>query len=687
MQRKKWISLLLVMALLFSSSVTVAATKPDTEVTRVQEVTSLRETDSETYLMSDGTYQCVVYAGDKYYEDSTGSLQLIDNSIKLDAATALSAEKQYVNTANAFDVSFTEGSTPQISIGLEGKSVTFSPLSATGGNSNIISTQKIDLSLGKVNTCDILNELACTGSNTVTYSDVFYNTDLVYVLDNAALKEYIILENENAPNAFSFLFSMDGLTMRTGEDTAAFRDTAGKDVFALDSLFAIDSNGVQTEALTYTFTPFKDTGKMIVTVTLDPEYLAAEDRVFPVVIDPTITVSSAQTADTFISEAYPNNNYYLSEYLRTGKDTTYGRMRSYLKFNIPSSIPSGGVTAASLDMEKTSGAIPTVNAYRCHYSWSSSTLTWANRASSLLFDKSPVSQPFSSAHVWYTIDVTNIVQKWVNGTEPNYGFVVAEDIETSTSQWTVFYSSDAVSPHKPELIITYTTSVTPPVTPATPSVNLMLQYDGAYALRYGGDAYSRILRQANEVKSFYQSRFGITVNVGTPIAYTSYADTCGAPYNQDCPHDGDTGCVNSVFTGTGEPTLSTFHHKNIHNICLRIPVPTNTSSVKMTFVGHETCEIIGGFHFKNDVYGLAYPGRNVMTVHNLMGEDSEKITAIHEFGHMFGALDHSGLSQTNGYNPYCIYGAYSEYDNVVENILICDACKNIIDTNKNRYSG
>ena len=63
------------------------------------------------------------------------------------------------------------------------------------GGSNHISTEEFDFLVSPVNNCDALSQLTNTGSNTVTYANAFPNTDLVYVLDNSALKEYIILEN------------------------------------------------------------------------------------------------------------------------------------------------------------------------------------------------------------------------------------------------------------------------------------------------------------------------------------------------------------------------------------------------------------------------------------------------------------------------------------------------------------
>ena len=67
----------------------------------------------------------------------------------------------------------------------------------------------------------------------------------------------------------------------------------------------MDANGVPTDDLTYTFLPIKD-GIVGVTVTLDPEYLTAADRAFPVVIDPTLVISSSSLVigGAAVSDAY-----------------------------------------------------------------------------------------------------------------------------------------------------------------------------------------------------------------------------------------------------------------------------------------------------------------------------------------------------------------------------------------------
>ena len=96
-------------------------------VTRVQEIEFLREKNSETYLMSDGKFECVVYADNKYYMDANEELKLIDNSIVRAQNTgqlAVDASKGvYKNAANEFDVFFGDATDPKVDIQYQGKTV------------------------------------------------------------------------------------------------------------------------------------------------------------------------------------------------------------------------------------------------------------------------------------------------------------------------------------------------------------------------------------------------------------------------------------------------------------------------------------------------------------------------------------------------------------------------------------
>lgn len=173
----------------------------------IKEIEGLRQTNSETYLLSDGSYECVVYAEDKYYWDDRGELKLINNSIvEVDSGKNGST---YKNAGNRFDVYFSSKGLPAVSMEYKQYGVSFSAISNGKNNAAI--------KVGSVENCRTLSELTRTGNNTVRYEDAFGTADLVYVLSNSALKEYIVLEDCLAPTNFSFSMVLDGLAVQQTE--------------------------------------------------------------------------------------------------------------------------------------------------------------------------------------------------------------------------------------------------------------------------------------------------------------------------------------------------------------------------------------------------------------------------------------------------------------------------------------
>ncbi len=683
------LSLLLVVVLLFSSASFAAAEAPETvdeaAVTRMGEVEALRQTNSETYLLSDGSYECVVYSEDKYYYDSANTLQRIDNSIVAAGAATLGTQ-QYKNAANIFDVTFSGSGVPQIGISHKGKSMTFSPLNASNGGNDHISATSSVISIGKIDNCTTLDLLTDTGSNTVTYSNAFAGADLVYVLENNALKEYIILNSVNAPNTFHFLFNLDGVTLETANGVAAFVDSSGETVFALGQLFAVDAAGEATEALSYTFTPVKETG-VIVTVTLDNAYLSSAEREFPVVIDPSIVISSVQTADTCVCSGFPDTNYYTAYQLRTGYDSDYGIRRSYIKFDIPTSIPASSIAGARLDIEKVSGKTPLMRAYLVLGAWTSSTLTWNNRPSYTAAHQSPDATLKSDGSNWFSMNVTDIVRNWASGSYVNYGFMLKDQHEASDNDWVTFYSSDASSPHEPELHIFYD----------IPTVNLQLVYDTAYSNRYSS-ANEKITAQAKVLQDKYL-QYGIFVNYSDPVMFQSYADQeCTTIGPGACTHASNEYCINSVLYSSGNIALSPMHHKNFYNIVLRIPFPNTASTLKMAYIGHDICEMVGTTHEEGRHLGGTYEDIGLAAITNHISETSELMTMVHEFGHFYGAPDHYGRGsvQTTAdiiyetgdgrFNENCIYGESNLDESIINSLTICDGCAAVIMSNFDEYS-
>lgn len=290
------------------------------------------------------------------------------------------------------------------------------------------------------------------------------------------------------------------------------------------------------------------------------------------------------------------------------------------------------------------------------------------------------------------MNVTEIVKKWVDASIPNNGFVVKDVNETNINHWTTLYSSDAPSPHKPELHIRYDGG----------SVNIQPLYDSAYVGKYGSAVNSRITNYLEVLQEKYMEEFGILVTYTTPTLFTSYASSdCFVTADALCSHGPPSSCENSTISESGNITLKELHHTNIWNIAARIGESTSSDTVKMVFLGQKVCER-GTSQCQTVQYaGKAFPSIDLAAVLYNGNVTQELLTTIHEFGHMYGVIDHYGGTESAGvttetlalehpereYSPYCIYGEKKFTDSSVNsNIVICNGCKSWIIENRNQYS-
>jgi len=76
----------------------------------------------------------------------------------------------------------------------------------------------------------------------------------------------------------------------------------------------------------------------------------------------------------------------------------------------------------------------------------------------------------SANNEYKTWSVTNMVQDWVTAPSSNYGMLVNSDDVASADSWRYFASTeDGNTPYRPKLIVSYTTSATPPGQATNPS--------------------------------------------------------------------------------------------------------------------------------------------------------------------------------------------------------------------------
>ena len=167
--------------------------------------------------------------------------------------------------------------------------------------------------------------------------------------------------------------------------------------------------------------------------------------------------------DTFIRGDSPLSNYGSEKTLDVRPDNG-GDRRGLIKFDL-SSIPSNAtITSATLylhEVDNKSGQ--TTSVYRVTSGWSESTVTWLTWT--LLggdFDQSISYFTFlpDQSNCTLTMDITNLVRLWVNGTYPNHGLMLYSTGMSHKISYVTKEETDASQ--RPKLDIVYTVpSATP----------------------------------------------------------------------------------------------------------------------------------------------------------------------------------------------------------------------------------
>ncbi|MHB1344414.1 MAG: DNRLRE domain-containing protein [Thermoleophilia bacterium] len=437
----------LIAVTLFADTSPDSATAAGVEPQQKREIVELRDAASKTYDLGEGRREWVGYSEAVHYRDSSGHYQEIDNTVVPQGTQIDGVDYELRNGANEYTARFAAKTveTGLVRLDYRGKSISFGPVKA----------QASDVAV----TADVASEMLrkmTYGQSLVAYPEIYPGVDLFYEVKSAGLKEYLVLQGPAVQNEFTFNLALPGLTAKETGERIGFLDEQGEEVFWVGELFAVDNAGVSSNAVSCTLV--EDAGAYQLKVSVDKAYLTSAERSYPVVVDPTVMISSSLTADSFVSSLYPTSNYYTQSYLRTGYYTDYGTRRTYIKFDLSglSGVYADNVTGAWVRIEKYGGGgTPQVAGYRVTQSWSSSTINWNNKPGYSTASADHSDYAYNDSGSWWRMNnLTVLVRNWLRGTYSNYGLCIKDHYEDG-SRWTHFYSSDASSPHKPELHIQY----------------------------------------------------------------------------------------------------------------------------------------------------------------------------------------------------------------------------------------
>ncbi len=428
------------------------------------------ELTSITTVNEDGTHTLYLFDTPIKYVDN-GNIKFIDNTIKKvsnasggDTAelsstllTPITNTSGYTNAANCFDVNMPSSINQGVSLEYGDLKVSIFPSSLSSAKATLKTVG-----------------FRGTTEQVVEYRDVFGSgTHLQYVPTNKGIKENIVLDKYSGVNTFNFTINTgDYYPLYTEGEAIPFVDpSTDKITFILgqvdarDSYTGDDTDGHFTLYNSLSLTKIKD-GIYSLTVTIDPEFLTNKNTVYPVIIDPSVTLSSGIFYDTTVYSGKPDTQtFYSSAYNIVGyHGSSYGTGIAMIKTKMLSDytyINAHKITAAYYRAYEGSGKTnsSTIRVYGPSVSWLYQSVTYNNMPE---YDNGRLTTKDVKNSGWYNFDVTRHIVDFIkyatdgSGRIQDRGWALeAANPEASSKH---FCSADYNGSYAPSIIINYSTA-------------------------------------------------------------------------------------------------------------------------------------------------------------------------------------------------------------------------------------
>jgi len=423
---------------------------PTDPAARLREVTELRDEHTQVFRRADGQLEAEVSARPESYRDAHGIWRSIDTTIRPDTRDGF----VFGNDTNVFRSSFGAGSDRLVRF-------------EHGGRHLVLGLDGLRH--------DVQPRVE---GNRVVYPSAFADADLEYQVGDS-LKERIVLSRPPGEAAYRFTLQTTGLTARSEAD-GSIRfypgpDAEGTPLFVMPTPFMYDSRDDASSPYgkawsdRVTQTVEQQGSRITITVRADQDWLAAEERKYPVVIDPTITIQPTvtQSQDVMIGQDTPNTNHDGNWRLSTGTTsaTTTTAYRSLIRFGL-GAVPSGTTLGSAhlkvyydQDFEPFGTTFP-IETRRVTAPWTEATATW-NSINTAFAEAGTGTQtkPATVSGDWHSFDIRNIAQAWVSGTAANHGVMLKARTETPQLGGLRYeaaeYAYNGETANTPKLVLTY----------------------------------------------------------------------------------------------------------------------------------------------------------------------------------------------------------------------------------------
>ena len=432
-----------------SSTATVEQLTANSQILKYVDEAVLESNNHVRRLEEDETLSSYVFLNC----DGTKTVYYTYEEVKYQAADGTMVEKDislvntvsgYTTASNDVELALPNDPANGISISYLGYDVTLAPL---GG---------------------ALRTPAQNNGTSICYPGYFgTGTLLVYTPTLSGLKEDIVLAHYTGINTFSFRLETDGLNLYLENERYYLAESEEAEMrIEMGDIVSFDACG-KFSIGTMTVETVTAGEEYILTLTVDENFLTDESTVYPVSIDPTLTVSdnthgAGAIEDVTIYSGRPNVNGNWT-YSHCGYyDDTYRVARTLVRLTALktdtyyTSLPPYAIESAKFHIREATGtARQYIELYQYigSSSWTESGATWANISQNEDEDDY-IAYATADNNADTVFDITNLLKSWKNTpSKANQGFILRCVNETVDK---AFYSSEyGTASYRPYVEITY----------------------------------------------------------------------------------------------------------------------------------------------------------------------------------------------------------------------------------------
>lgn len=452
----------------------------------IGELESERTYTEKHYLRSDGSIIASIYPSNIHYEKD-GKFLDVDNTLeevidteeklkiteeqykisemqintteeKLNKAILEEQKKEtkiYKNKTGNAQISFTNKTNGYSlgSIESEGYTIKWGLVNSRPSKINVNSKNTKKQEIKGLRAEEIKTEIPTTS---IEYNEILKDISIEYSAEPEHVKENIILQNKEAiNNELKFIYDVGTLEMKLldTKDIIIYDKTEDNVKFTIEAPFMYDNKLEFSSDIDVKIE--KQEEKYIISLIPEQKWLEAEERVYPITIDPSIITSRYydDINDTFIYSSQGSTPKGDAHIIRAGNNSGVPT-RSLIKFNLPELKAGDQVIGAYLNIftyPKTSEWTPNtrqiqLDAHKITADWNENTAVWDNtnaNYNSRAEDFILYQFDYNNQCKQYTFNITTAAKEWYT-TGNNYGVMIKEHSEANnvSGNDAYFISSD-----------------------------------------------------------------------------------------------------------------------------------------------------------------------------------------------------------------------------------------------------